>query len=359
MFSKDPAQHRPAPSQMNDLFEAALRTGGLGAWQTDMAAGTRIWTQSAAEIFGFDVEVDVPVPFEVRDHLREVLHPDDRPMLDECHLLFRSQDEIEVEYRIIRPTDEKVRHIHGRGRVLDRERDGTPARIVHIVSDVTERREMETHRWMLMRELTHRTKNQLGVVLAMARQIGRKSAGLAEFQGAFAQRITAMAAGVDALVVAEWQTVPMRTLIATQLQSVVEDGAKQRVSFEGDPVSLDCGAGQALGMALHELATNAVEHGALSTAHGRVEIAWRIATPTAGAPSLVFEWRELGGPPVAEPNPPGFGSTILNAVITQALDAKVTYEMAGSGAVWCFEAPIADPESEGPKSGIHADAPLP
>lgn len=328
----------PEVGSSNDLFEVALRTGGLGAWETDLVVGTRTWTRSAADIFGIDVAIDQPIPFTERDHLREVMHPDDRNLLDNVHDVLMAKDEVEVAYRIMRPGD-GYRHVAGRGRVIERDANGAPIRVVHIVSDVTDQYMIEKRNLMLMRELTHRTKNQLAIVLAMARRLGRTTDSFEAFNTAFSSRLGAMARSVDALVEPVWRTVPLRTLILSQLRGFVAADSQQ-VVMTGEDVNLDSGAGEALGQAVHELASNAYYHGALSGDRGQVEIQWALRKSDDGRVFLNFEWTEHNGPVVDTTRPPGFGSIILRSITAEAMNAVVEYDLRPSGAYWALIAPV-------------------
>lgn len=325
-----------------DLFEVALRTGGLGAWETDHVAGTRSWTACGAEIFGLDVPIETPIPFETRDHLREVMHPDDRGLLSDVRALLLTQDEVEVAYRIRHP-ETGLRHIAGRGRVVHRDEAGAPRRVVHIVSDVTERYDIETRNLMLMRELTHRTKNQLAIVMALARRLGRNADSFEEFEEAFTRRVAGMAASIDALVEPVWGSVPLKALIHSHLDGYC-DGARDSVVLSGEDLYLDPCAGEALGMALHELASNARQHGALSQDGGRILIAWKLTRGADGGRQLTFEWMEKRADgPATEAGPPGFGSAVLTAMTEAALSAEVAFEMRETGAYWAMTAPVTMP----------------
>lgn len=324
-----------------ELFEVALRAGGLGTWETDLVAGTRTWTESAIEIFGIDAVPDVAVPFSRNDHLRDVMHPDDRSLLDDAYSVFAVEDEIEVSYRIRHPR-KGLRQMAGRGCVIERTPDGAPRLVVHIVADVTERREIEMRNLMLMRELTHRTKNQLAVVLGIARRIGRSVDTIEEFNAAFTRRIEGIVAGIDALVEPVRQTVPLRALVASQLNGFIGTDSP-RLSVEGENLRLESGAGEALGMALHELAANAQQHGALSNDHGRIEIAWHIDRTEVDRPVFRFDWKEYDGPTVAHDQEPGFGFNILTTMTASAMNAETRFEMRDHGIYWSIEAPVHAP----------------
>ncbi|MFC3613112.1 sensor histidine kinase [Lutimaribacter marinistellae] len=331
---------RPAQSAHDfaEIYEAALRTGRMGTWETDFAAGTRTWTSTAAAIFGIDVDEGVPIPFAERDHLLELMHPEDKPLLDRFRARLRREDEIEVSYRIRTETGE-VRHVAGRGRVLDRAPDGTPTRVVHIITDVTAQRRIEEHNTMLMRELTHRSKNLLAIISAMARQTGRRAASFDEFRTSFERRLEGLARSTDLLVAQDWSETSLEELVKLQTDSFA-DPAFGRILIDGPALRIGADVAQPLGMALHELATNAVKYGSLSAREGRVHIDWDARTGDDGARVLHFHWRETGGPMVEKPQHTGFGTMVVETMIASMLDARVTYDLRPEGALWQIEAPL-------------------
>src|SRR5664279_3139179 len=141
--------------------------------------------------------------------------------------------------------------------------------------DVTERKEGEAHLRLLLRELTHRSKNLLAVIQGMARQTARHAGSIGGFLDQFAARLQALAASHDLLVRESWYSASLRELIESQLAAFSGDDGAQ-VSVEGVPVALKPEAAQTLGLALHELAVNAAKFGALSVPEGRVSIAWAL-----------------------------------------------------------------------------------
>ena len=139
--------------------------------------------------------------------------------------------------------------------------------------DVTERKEGEAHLRLLMRELTHRSKNLLAVIQAMARQTARHAGSIEGFLNQFSARLQALAASHDLLVRESWHGASLRELIKSQLGAYIDSGEGQ-VAIDGAPVALKPEAAQNLGLALHELAVNAANFGALSVPGGRVSITW-------------------------------------------------------------------------------------
>jgi PAS domain S-box-containing protein len=191
--------------------------------------------------------------------------------------------------------------------------------------DVTERKESEAHLRLLMRELTHRSKNLLAVIQAMARQTARHAGSIEGFLNQFGARLQALAASHDLLVRESWYGASLRELIESQLAAYSGSGEAQ-VAIDGPAVALKPEAAQNLGLALHELAINAAKFGALSVPGGRVSITWAL-----GDHALALEWTEQFGPKVRPRRKKGFGSIVIEHNLARALDAKVALEFDPDG----------------------------
>ncbi len=201
--------------------------------------------------------------------------------------------------------------------------------------DITERKQAEAHVRLLMNEVNHRANNLLAVVQAIARHtLGTTDP--AEYSERLSQRIAGLAASNNLLVSGKWQGVDLGKLIDSQLSHFSDLG--RRVGLDGSPVRLKPAAAQAIGMALHELATNALKYGAFANRTGNVLIAWNVA---GDGDERVFglTWTERGGPTVAAPTRRGFGHTVMQEMIEGALGGKARIEFAGSGLVWSFIGP--------------------
>jgi PAS domain S-box-containing protein len=189
--------------------------------------------------------------------------------------------------------------------------------------DITERKESEAHLRLLMRELTHRSKNLLAVIQAMARQTARHAGSIDGFLEQFSARLQALAASHDLLVRESWHGASLRELIQSQMAGY--SGGPQ-VVIDGAPVALKPEAAQTLGLALHELAVNAAKFGALSVPSGRVSITWAIH-----GTAIELNWHEQNGPPVKARRKRGFGSMVIERNLASALDAAVNLEFAPDG----------------------------
>ncbi len=204
----------------------------------------------------------------------------------------------------------------------------TGAIVSHL--DVSERKLAEDQNRLLMREVNHRAKNLLSLVQAMARQTVAHDP--AEFAERFSERIAALASSQDLLVNDRWSGVDLEALVHSQLAHF-RDLLGERIVLTGSKVTVGAKAAQTIGMALHELATNAGKYGALSTDTGRVVIAWSLS-PGPGGGQFEIDWRESGGPPVQPPTRRGFGTTVIDQMARMTLSADIELAYPPSGAHW-------------------------
>ena len=195
--------------------------------------------------------------------------------------------------------------------------------------DVTERKEGEAHLRLLLRELTHRSKNLLAVIQAMARQTARHAGSVDTFLTQFGARLQALAASHDLLIRESWYGASLGELVRSQL-GVYLDGVVAQVSIEGPAIAIKPEAAQNLGLALHELAVNAAKFGALSVPAGRVAVTWNRLENVDGS-AVELDWREKLGPKVKARRREGFGSIVIERNLARALDAKVELEFDPDG----------------------------
>jgi two-component sensor histidine kinase len=193
--------------------------------------------------------------------------------------------------------------------------------------DVTERKEGEAHLRLLLRELTHRSKNLLAVIQAMARQTARHAGSIEGFLSQFAARLQALASSHDLLVRESWHGASIGELVRSQLSTQVEHRDSQ-VALEGPDIALKPEAAQNLGLALHELVINAKTFGALSVPDGRVSVSWG---RDGGNTPIELIWREQFGPKVKARRKRGFGSLVIERNLARSLDARVDLEFEPDG----------------------------
>lgn len=215
-----------------------------------------------------------------------------------------------------------------------RDKEGRITGLIGISIDLTHKRENERQMHLVMRELTHRSKNLLAVIQAMARQTAARSDNTEDFVESFAARLQAMAASHDLLVSQSWYGADLKELVLAHLAQSIDPGSPQ-IEIEGDPHSITADAAQNLGLALHELTTNAAKYGALSVLGGKLSVSW---TTVDGRIRLV--WKESGGPEVVPPRRNGFGRMLLERLVGPALDGDVTIDFAPEGVSCVIEFPV-------------------
>lgn len=199
--------------------------------------------------------------------------------------------------------------------------------------DITEQKRREEHVRLIIEELSHRTKNLLAVVMAVARQTAQYADSVKLYETRFMERLQALAYCHDLLVRDRWQGAGLHDLISAQMSPFGGPGAG-RINAAGPRIVLRADAVQHLGLALHELATNASKHGALSTPRGEVEIRWQVEETDE---RIRFSWRETGGPPVVPPQRKGFGRVVIEQIVPRALNGSGNLEFLPSGVNWTFE----------------------
>ena len=210
--------------------------------------------------------------------------------------------------------------------------DGDVVAISNIHRDITELRRAEKARELMSREVIHRAKNMLTIVSAVQRQTARGAATIEEFHDKFGARISALSESTDLLVAGKWENADLRALVMGHLRPFTSEN-DARVGLSGPDVRLMPQAVQTLGIALHELATNAMKHGALAHEDGVVQLSWALAQDTEGH-ALDLSWQEtnLAHPP--DDTAPGFGSTVLTSLAPSMLGTQARYHVTEEGVHW-------------------------
>jgi two-component sensor histidine kinase len=236
------------------------------------------------------------------------------------------------EYRI-RRRDGSVRWVENHGLAYF-EGAGPERRVASFVgtlADITERKEREERERLLMREINHRAKNMLSVVDAIAHQTATRNPE--DFIERFSERIQALSANQDLLIRNAWHGVETEDLVRAQLAPFA-DLIGSRIVVRGPKLRLNAAAAQAIGLALHELATNAGKYGALSTDAGRLDIGWG-----ADGGTFTMNWTEGDGPPVSGPKQRGFGTTVIEMMVKRSVGGAVDLHYPPSGLTWRLTCP--------------------
>ena len=206
-------------------------------------------------------------------------------------------------------------------------------------TDVTSLVRAEEHQRLLVDELNHRVRNMLTVVLSLAANTARRATSIEQFTQTFIGRVTALNKAYALVSDNGWQTVPLRELAIEELAPVMSDGGHD-VVLDGPEILVAPRQALAIGMALHELTTNAVKHGALSVPEGKVRVQWSIRDHD-GQERLTLEWIESGGPLVHPPTRRGFGVTLIERGLAHDLGGTVRVEFRPEGLLAQIEAPLA------------------
>jgi len=302
------------------------------------------WNNGAERLFGYRAEEVIGKPILI---LIPADHPNEEPnILDRI----RRGERVEPYETIRRRKDGSMVEVlltvspvkDAFGRVVG------ASKIAH---DISERKRGEELLRTVMHELSHRSKNLLSVIQAMAQQTARLSPSVDAFLDRFIGRVQGLAASQDLLVNQNWTGVSLDELVRQQLQAFGGRDAG-RIEADGPPLYVAPDAAQTLGLALHELATNASKYGALSVPGGSVAVQWNIE-PGSGAPRFRMSWRERGGPSVETPERSGFGRMLIERLTADKLDATILLTFDREGVVWTLDAAARDVLADINKGSSH------
>lgn len=322
-----------------ERLRLAIGAGGFGTWESDLTTGITMRSPEAMQILGFAGD-------QAASPLKEWssrVHPDDRERVLGAwsRLVSGRADEYRPEYRFQRP-DGAWRWLEGTAAVVRRDpATGRPLRVAGTVRDITDRREEEERRELLTQEVNHRARNNLAIVQAILRLTRAQDA--ATYARLVEGRVAALARAQSLLAAERWTGAPFTTLLKEELLPFggVEDphsAGPARFVIEGPPLRLRAEAVQPLAMVLHELATNAAKHGALSTPEGRVTVTWQVDEP---AGLLRIRWQETGGRAPALPQRRGVGSRVIEATIGGQLGGSVERRWPAEGLACAIAVPLA------------------
>jgi PAS domain S-box-containing protein len=307
----------------------ALASGQMGSWDWDLATGEWRWDEGQHHIFGVDRE-----SFKVtRQNVRALIHPDDWDRLQEVGRSMSNGARTQrTEFRVLRP-DGSLRWCIGTAAASV---DGAErvVRVSGVTVDITDRKEAEERQDLLAREVDHRARNALAVVQSIVRLT--RAQKVDDYVAAVEGRIKALARAHALLSESRWHGADIGALVEEELAPYrVGDG--ERIAIGGPNISLQPHMAQGLALALHELATNAAKHGALSSMAGKVSLTWQMRPDL-----LVLQWVERGGPRIMPPSARSFGLKVIRASIEQQLGGKTTFEWEPTG----LQCTLSIPQSE-------------
>jgi PAS domain S-box-containing protein len=304
----------------------ATEAAEVGIWDVDTVADTLFWPPRVKAMFG--ISSDVPASM---DDFFAGLHPDDKEAVSKAYEAACNPAEramYDVEYRTVGKEDGVVRWIAAKGQGIF-DVNGRCVRMIGTALDVTARKEAEEQQNLLAREVDHRARNALAVIQSIIRLT--RARNVDDYVAAIEGRIKALARAHTLLSDSRWHGADLATLVGEELEPY---RSGDKVSVDGPGISLQPSTAQGLALALHELATNAAKHGALSSIGGKVKLTWRLQ-PDA----LIFDWAESGGPQIARPTTRSFGLRVIRASIEQQLSGRTTFNWNPSGLHCSFWIP--------------------
>ncbi len=227
--------------------------------------------------------------------------------------------------------DHGVRSIYEVTCLPDRADDGTIEGVVTIIADVTEAREREMALASLMREVSHRSKNLLAIVLSIAAQTAAHAGNIDDFLDKFRGRVQALAWTQDLVTESNWHGTSFQRLVLAQLAQGRREPPRG-IRLRGDNPTLGPNASMHVGLAIHELITNATHHGALSNGTpGDIRVGAKLEYVNGGGLQLVIDWLEDLLPEHSEPEPGHFGSIVLRQVVPRSLGGKAEFDIGKDG----------------------------
>ena len=330
-------QAQEALRESEERLRLAVTSGRTGMFDWDLRTGTCAWSEECYRILGYSVgEIEPSQPAWMAR-----IHPDDREAAETAETRANLEhEEFRSEYRIIR-RDGGVRWVVAQGRFFyDNDK---PVRMIGLKRDITEaRQQIETQR-VLVAELQHRTRNLMAVVQSIAYQTLDTVDSLADFENRFNHRLEALSRVQSLLSRGDDKSIALGELVAMEMDAIGGDAFGQRITAQGPEVPLRKSVVEMFALAIHELLTNAIKHGALANPTGRLSVSWRIeATPPEGR--IVMDWIERGiaqSRPLAEVTRRGYGRTLIEEALRYSLSAETTFELGADNLCCRISLPLA------------------
>ncbi len=312
----------------------ALAAGQMGSWDWDLVHGDWIWDEGQCRIFGVDHASFRPS----LENVGALIDPQDLRRLSEMIADFRRGDArgYQTEFRVMRP-DGAVRWCFGTAAPTVDD-NGRVVRVSGVTIDITDRKEAEQRQDLLAREVDHRARNALAVVQSIVRLT--RAHKVDDYVAAVEGRIKALARAHALLSESRWHGADISALVEEEL-APYRVGEGEQIAISGPNVSLLPHVAQGVALALHELATNAAKHGALTSMAGKVSLSWQQQSE-----ALVLQWCE-SGPPIVPPSARSFGLKVIRASIEQQLGGAARFEWQPTG----LRCTLLIPQGEAKRAG--------
>jgi PAS domain S-box-containing protein len=303
----------------------AIAAGKMGSWDWDRASGDWMWDDGQFRIFGVD-----PARFAVTpENVRALVYADDVDALGKIIAQLDSGPRSwEAEFRINRPDGELRWCAATAAATVDK--SGRVVRVSGVTVDITERKQAEERQSLLTREVDHRAKNALALAQSIVRLTRRDD--VKDYIKAVEGRISALARVHTILSLSSWEGAEIGQLIDEESSPY---SSSKQIEVEGPKIQLEPATAQTLALAIHELITNSVKYGALSTRSGRLGIRWEVLDAT-----LELFWEERDGPPVTEPPTRGFGTRSVIASVGSQLGGRAEFDWRAEGLLCRLSVPL-------------------
>lgn len=327
-----------AVRESEERLRLALEAGKMAMYDSDLRTGAVVWNDECYRLLGYRIGEVVPS----RTAWMARVHPDDREMtVTTLTAAMAQHKEYAIELRIVHQ-DNSTRWVRARGRFFF---DTTgPKRVMGVFEDDTQsRHQIETQR-VLVAELQHRTRNLMAVVQSIAQQTLDSADSLAQFESRFNNRLAALSRVQSLLSRSDNEPITLGALVLMELEALGLEAAGDRITFGGAEARLRKSAVEMLALAIHELLTNAIKYGALSSGGtGRLSVTWRIEVASADQ-RLVLEWIEHGiasSAPAAARKRGGYGRRLIEEALPYSLSAETTFELGADSLRCVIRLPLA------------------
>ena len=316
--------------QSEQRRSVALAAGQMGSWDWNVETGECVWDAGQYRISGVE-----PDSFALTyTNIRPMIHPEDLQRIEALVADgIADKATFQTEARIIRPNGELRWCICAAAMTLNA--DGSVGRVSGVTVDITDRKEAEERQALLAREVDHRARNALAVTQSIVHLT--RANNIKGYIAAVNGRIGALSRAHALLSESRWQGADLAKLIDDELAPYqrIADAAKSEAG--GPPIALQPATAQILALALHELATNAVKYGALSSESGAVKVSWEL-----NAGRLNLQWTESGGPATSPPTSRGFGTKLITATCETQLGGKAKFDWLTEGLRCTLSVPVED-----------------
>jgi two-component sensor histidine kinase len=328
----EPRDSQPGGDGTEQRLRMALESAGMCAWEWHRANGAMHWGSSCRQI------LKVPegtCAVTVRDVLRRIFPHERRRLLNMVRASLAHGRPLTADVRL-RRFDGEFCWMALRAQPLKNEY-GQVIGLTGIAQDITDQKQSLSRTDSLLREVSHRSKNMLALILAMARLTAREAVDVQSHLKEFALRVAGLAASQDLIVAADWQSVDLSTLASSEIEAVARSDA-MRIKISGPDLLVTPEAAQTLGMILTELALSSVRHGALSVAAGKVHLSWALKNKRM----VTISWRETDGPDGRPERDKGYGMSVIERFSTQGLKLESEVSRGQGGFAWTVSGPLAN-----------------